>query len=132
MSWKSSERQTILWNYSTLCGFFHSLCIVLYITVIICIVPMARSHILVVPENPLEIPQSWDIHSSCSEILKKHMIWWKECVNRLYSTYRGAQSPVIHQCTSHWLGNTLVFIVIKFQMCRNFFNECSGQFQFTL
>ena len=56
----------------------------------------------------------------------------KECVNRLYSPHRGAQSPVIYQCAGHWLGNTLVFSVIKFQICGNFFNECSGQFQFTL
>ena len=44
----------------------------------------------------------------------------KECVNRLSSPYRGAQSPVIYQFASHCLGNTLVFSVIKFQMCGNF------------
>ena len=55
----------------------------------------------------------------------------KECVNSLSCPYRGAQSPVIYQCVGQWLGNTLVFSVIKFKMCGNFFNECSGQFQFT-
>ena len=56
----------------------------------------------------------------------------KECVYRLSSPYRGAQSPVIYQCAGHCLGNTLVFSVVKFQICGNFFNEFSGQFQFTL
>ena len=44
----------------------------------------------------------------------------KECVNRLSSPYRGAQSPIIYQYVGHWLGNTLVLSVIKFQMCGNF------------
>ena len=44
---------------------------------------MARTHILVVPENPLEIPQSWDIQFPCSEILEKHLIWWKDPRNVL-------------------------------------------------
>ena len=61
LTWKSNEGQTILWNYSIAMWFLHSLCIVLYITVIICIctVPMARSHILV------------------------HLIWWKDPRNVL-------------------------------------------------
>ena len=85
VTWKSNEGQTILWNYSITMWFLRSLCIVLFITVIICIctIPMTRSHILVVLEDPLEIPQSWDIHFPCSEILKKHLIWWKDPRNVL-------------------------------------------------
>ena len=44
---------------------------------------MDRSHILVVPGNPLEIPQSLDIQFPCSEILKKHLIWRKDPRNVL-------------------------------------------------
>ena len=119
VTWKSNEGQTILWNYSIAMWFLHSLCIVLYITVIICIctVPMARSHILVVPENPLEIPQSWDIQFRDLEKVSDLVERSKECVNRLSSPYRGAQSPVIYQFAGHCLGNTLVFSIIKFQMC---------------
>ena len=32
----------------------------------------------------------------------------KECVNRLSSPYRGAQSPVIYQCAGHLLGKLLI------------------------
>ena len=59
---------------------------------------MARTHILVVPENPWEIPQSWDIQFSCSEILEKYLICWKDPRNM------------------SMVGNTLVLSVIKFQM----------------
>ena len=85
MTWKSNEGQSILWNYSIDMWFLHSLCFVIYITVIVCICvfPMARSYILVVPGNPLEIPQSWFIHFPCSEILEKHLIWWKDPRNVL-------------------------------------------------
>ena len=41
-------------------------------------VPMIRSLILVVSENPLEISLSLDIQFPCSEILEKHLIWWKD------------------------------------------------------
>ena len=95
---------------------------------------MARSHILVVPENPLEIsimghsfPLVRDLEKA-SDLVERP----KECVNMLNSPCRGAQSPIIYQCAGHWLGNTFVFSLIKFQICGNFFNECSGQFQFTL
>ena len=44
----------------------------------------------------------------------------KECANRLYYPYRGAQFPVIYQCAGHWFGNTLVFSVVKFQIYGNF------------
>ena len=44
---------------------------------------MTRSHILVVSENPLEILQTLDIQFPCPEILKKHLIWWKDPRNVL-------------------------------------------------
>ena len=37
MTWKSNEGQSILWNYSIDMWFLHSLCFVIYITVIVCI-----------------------------------------------------------------------------------------------
>ena len=40
-------------------------------------------YILVVSENPLEIPQSFNIQFPCTEILQKHLIWWKESKNVL-------------------------------------------------
>ena len=55
-------------------------------------------------------------HFSASDLVERP----KECVNRWSSQYRGAQSPVIYQCTCQWFGNTLVFSVIKFQVCGNF------------
>ena len=73
---------------------------VLYITVIICIctVPMARSHFLVVPENPLEIPNHGTCNSPVQSFCGKasdEVERPKECVNRWSSPYRGAQSPFI-------------------------------------
>ena len=113
--------------------FLHSLCMVLYITVIICIctIPMARSHFLEVPENSLEIPHHGTCNSPVQSFCGKasdQVERPKECVNRWSSPYRGAQSPFIYYCAYQWLGNTLVFSAIKFQMCGKFFNAYSGQF----
>ena len=81
------------------------LCIVLYITVIICIctVPMARSHLLVVPENPLEIPNHAPVFGKASDLVGRPNEW----VNRWSYPHRGAQSPVItnapvHGWGTHW------------------------------
>ena len=135
MAWKSNEGQTILWNYSIAMWFLHSLCIVLYITVIICIYssngqithfsgtwkPIGNTPIF---RHSISLFRDFEKASDLAERPK-------ECVNRLSSPYRGAQSPVIYQCACQWFGNTLLLSVIKFQMCGNFFNAYSGQFQFT-
>ena len=63
----------------------------------------------VVPENPWGYPQSLDKKIPCSEILKRHLIWWKnpkKCVDRLSPTCRGTKSPVVHRCIGQGLGCT--------------------------
>ena len=73
--------QTTLKNYSIAMWFHYSLCIVLYITVIICIYSSnGQITYLMVSENSLEIinSQSLDIQIHCPEILGKHLIWWKD------------------------------------------------------
>ena len=74
---------------------------------------MARSYILVVPENPLEIAQLWDIHFPCSEILEKHLVWWKDPRNVLigcilhieeHNLLLFINAPVIGWVTHWYLG----------------------------
>ena len=73
---------------------------------------MARSHRLVVPESPLEIPNHVPVFGEASDLVERP----KEWVNRWSYPYKGAQSPVITNAPVHgWLGNTLVFSAIKFQ-----------------
>ena len=124
MTWKSNEGQTILWDYSITMWFLHSLCIVLYITVIICIYNSngQNTHfsgtskpIGNIPVIGHSIPPFRDFRKE-SDLVEK----LKECANRWSSPYRGAQSPVIYQCACQWLGNTLVFSVWEF------FNAYSG------
>ena len=58
---------------------------------------MDRSHVLVVPENPLEIRNHVPVFGKASDLVERPKVW----VNRWSYPYRGAQSPVITNAPVH-------------------------------
>ena len=72
-------------------------------------VPMGRLHMkpfLWYLKISWKYLQALDIQMPCSETLKSHLIWWKECVNRLSSPCRGTPSSVIQRFICQLLGST--------------------------
>ena len=75
-------------------------------------VPMGRLHMRPFQwylKTHWRYPQSLDKIIPCSQILKKHLIWWKDpkkCFDRVSPTCRGAQSPVVYRCFGQGLGST--------------------------
>ena len=83
-------------------------------------VPMGRLHMRPFQwylKTHWKYPQSLDKVIPCSEILKKHLIWWKNPKNVLTShnsqwlcqsteTCRGTQSPSVYRCFGQGLGCT--------------------------
>ena len=60
-------------------------------------VPIGRLHMR--PFQWYLKTESLDKEIPCSEILKKHLMWWenkKKCPDRLSHTCRGKQSPTVH------------------------------------
>ena len=64
---------------------------------------MARSHLLVVPESPLRIPNH--VFGETSDLVERPKEWDK----RWSYPYKGAQSPVITNAPVHVHGWYLVF-----------------------
>ena len=75
-------------------------------------VPMGRLHMRPFQwylKTHWRYPQSLDKKIPCSEILKRHLIWWKnlkKCVDRLSPPCRGTQSTVVHRYIYQGLGCT--------------------------
>ena len=75
-------------------------------------VPMGRLHMRPFQwylKTHWKYPQSLDKKILCSEILERHLIWWKNkktCFERFSLPCRGTQSPVVHRCICQGLGCT--------------------------